>query len=78
MARLAAIVSVVFLVVLVSGPAALYLALQEKPLAASILGAVSILLGGHWYLNIITPPRYLGALSLGLGLAALCVVLSRL
>lgn len=78
MKTLAIFIVVIFALLIIVGPLGLYLALHDKSLAASILGAVSLLLGGHWYLNVTSPPRYLGALSVAFGLAALCVVLSRL
>lgn len=66
-----------FVVVNLTGPFALYAALRGEVFTASILSAISVLLGLHWYLNILSPPRYLGLFSTLCSAAAVGVMLGR-
>jgi hypothetical protein len=66
-----------FFVVNLTGPFALYYALQDYHGHAACLAFISLVLGLHWYVNILTPPRYLGLFSAAFGAAAIGVMLGR-
>ena len=67
---------VVCLVVAVNlcGPGALVAAYYGYDVLAAIVGSFAVLLGWQWYSTVYTWARYLGLLSLVMGLAAIALV----
>lgn len=71
MESLARIVALIFCAVFLCGPIAVGLAYLKWSIPALLVGGLAILLGAHWFATVSTSIRYLGVLSIGLGLWAL-------
>lgn len=68
---LALIVGMLFLVVLVSGPLSVWLAVRHYSLASLFMAAVALMFGINWFVAVSTTIRFVGLATAVLGITAI-------
>jgi len=70
-ASLAYLVILLFILVFLFGPFAVWFAVKNMPIAAALAGIAAIWLGLQWYVGVYTWPKYLGLVSACMGAYAI-------
>lgn len=76
-ASLAYLVLLLFCLMFLLGPFAVWFAVKNWPIAAGLGAVLSIWLGIFWFAHVFTWPRYLGLISAALGAYAIWLTATR-